>query len=65
MAITVLPAISVSRLAWIARLDLAVERGGGLVEHQDRRVLQDHAGDGDRWRWPPDSLTPRSPTWAS
>src|SRR5687768_16987685 len=24
-------------------LDLAVERGGGLVEHQDRRVLQDHA----------------------
>ena len=28
-------------------LDLAVERGGGLVEHQDRRVLQDHAGDGD------------------
>src|SRR5688572_1683118 len=24
-------------------LDLAVERGGGLVEHQDRRVLEDHA----------------------
>ena len=28
-------------------LDLAVERGGGLVEHQDRRVLQDHARDRD------------------
>ena len=47
MAITVLPAISVSRLCLDRGLDLAVERGGGLVEHQDRRVLQDHAGDGD------------------
>ena len=28
-------------------LDLAVERRGRLVEHQDRRVLEDHAGDGD------------------
>ena len=28
-------------------LDLAVERRGRLVQHQDRRVLQDHAGDGD------------------
>ena len=28
-------------------LDLAVERRGGLVEHQDRRVLQHHARDRD------------------
>src|SRR5215470_4711247 len=28
-------------------LDLAVERGGRLIEHQDRRILQDHACDGD------------------
>ncbi len=29
------------------RLRLGVERRGGFVEHQDRRVLQDHPGDGD------------------
>ena len=28
-------------------LDLAVERRGGLVEHQNRRVLEDDARDGD------------------
>ena len=28
-------------------LALGVEGGGGLVEEQDRRVLQDGAGDGD------------------
>ena len=28
-------------------LDFAVERGGRLVEHQDRRVFEDHARDGD------------------
>ena len=28
-------------------LDLGIERRGGLVQHQDRRVLQDHARDGD------------------
>src|SRR5205823_974247 len=28
-------------------LDLAIERRRGLVEHQDGRVLEDHAGDGD------------------
>ena len=30
-----------------ARLGLDVERAGRLVEHQDRRVLQDGAGNGD------------------
>ena len=29
------------------KLDLAVERRGRLVEHQDRRVLEDHARDRD------------------
>ena len=29
------------------RLDLGIERRGRLVEHQDRRVLQNHAGEGD------------------
>src|SRR5215831_9891841 len=29
------------------RFDLAVERGGRFVEHQDRRVLEDDARDGD------------------
>ena len=47
IAITVLPAISVPRLCLDRGLDLAVERGGGLVEHQDRRVLEDHARDRD------------------
>src|SRR5215470_4602110 len=28
-------------------LDLAVERGGGFIEHQDRSVFQDHARDRD------------------
>ena len=28
-------------------LDLAVECGGGFVQHQDRRVLEDHARDRD------------------
>jgi hypothetical protein len=46
MAITVLPSISL-QLLLDRRLDLGVERRGRLVEHQDRRVLQQHAGDGD------------------
>ncbi len=29
------------------RLDLRIERRGRLVEDQDRRVLEQHAGDGD------------------
>jgi hypothetical protein len=30
-------------------LYLAVERGRGLIEHQDGRVAQDHARDSDAW----------------
>ena len=27
------------------RFDLRIERRGGLVQHQDRRVFEDHAGE--------------------
>ena len=47
MAITVLPCHQLVEIVLDRRLDLEVERGGGLVEHQDRRVLQQHAGDRD------------------
>ena len=47
IAITVLPSIRLEQLLLDRELDLAVERRGGLVEHQDRRVLQDHARDRD------------------
>jgi hypothetical protein len=46
-------------------LDLAVERRGRFVEHQDRRVLQHDARDRDALALPAASLTPRSPTCAS
>ena len=63
MAITVLPAIRVSRLDWIA-LHL-LSSAEVACPAPGRRVLEDDPGDSDPWRWPPDSLTPRSPTWAS
>ena len=47
IAITVLPAISVVEALLDRGLHFAVERGRRLVEHQDRRVLQDHARDRD------------------
>ena len=47
IAITVRPCISDVELLLDRRLDLAVQRRGRLVQHQDRRVLQDHPGDGD------------------
>ena len=65
MAITVLPAISVSRLAWIAAsTSLSSEEVAssstriGAFFRMTRAIAM-------RWRWPPESLTPRSPTWAS
>src|SRR3546814_19666288 len=39
-------------------LDLGVERRGRLVEHQDRGVLQDHAGDRDTLALPARQLHP-------
>ena len=51
------------------RLDLAlglrVERRGGLVEDQDRRVLQNARAIATRCFSPPESLRPRSPTIVS
>ena len=47
MAITVLLAHQLLQAFLDRRLDLRIERRGRLVEHQDRRVLQDDAGDGD------------------
>ena len=38
---------SAPRLAWIAASTSLVERRGRLVEHQDRRILEDHARDRD------------------
>jgi hypothetical protein len=42
-----LPSISVPNEAWIAASTLGFERRGRLVQHQDRRVLQDHPRDRD------------------
>src|SRR5215218_6134980 len=44
MISAVRPAVRVLKLSWIA-LGLGVHRAGGLVEDQDRRVLDDGAGD--------------------
>ncbi len=46
-------------------LGLRVHRAGGLVEDEDGRVLDDGAAIERRWRWPPESFTPRSPTSVS
>ena len=43
-------------------LGLAVEAGGGLVQDQDRRIGRKARASATRWRSPPESLTPRSPT---
>ena len=47
MAITVLPSIRSGKRFLDRGLDLGIERRGRLVQHQDRRILDDHAGDGD------------------
>ena len=47
MAITVLPRISSDKLLLDRRLDLAIKGGGGFVEDQDRRILEDDPSNGD------------------
>ena len=47
MAMTVLPSITVSSVSWIAASTSLSSARGRLVEHQDRRVLQDHPGQRD------------------
>ena len=46
-------------------LGFGVERRGGLVEDQDRRVLEEARAMAMRWRWPPDRRLPRSPITVS
>ena len=47
MTIDVRPASATASACWIWRLGLGVEVGGGLVEHDDGRVLEQHPGDGE------------------
>ena len=47
MAMTVLPFMRLTSCSWIAASTSLVERARRLVEHQDGRILQQHAGDGD------------------
>ena len=46
-------------------LALIVERAGRLVENQDARVGDSARAIAIRWRWPPESVEPRSPTMVS
>ena len=51
-----MPSIQIGT-GWLDRsLDLGVERFSGLVEQQDRRVLDHSATIAMRWRWPPEKL---------
>ena len=47
MTIVVRPSQSVCSAFWIACSDFGIERRGRLVEKDDRRVLEEGAGDGD------------------
>jgi hypothetical protein len=46
-------------------LGFGVEGRGGFVEDEDRRVLEQARAMARRWRWPPESSTPFSPTRVS
>ena len=43
-------------------LGFRIQCRGRFVENQYRRVLEQRARDREPWRWPPESLTPFSPT---
>ena len=65
MAITVLPFISSYRLAWMAA---STSLSSALVASSSSRMGASFSitrAMATRWRWPPLSFTPRSPTWAS
>ena len=48
------------------RLGRRVHRGGGVVEDEHARVHDERArAIAIRWRWPPESVTPRSPITVS
>jgi hypothetical protein len=42
-------------------LAFGIQRAGGLVEQQDRRIAQMARAMAMRWRWPPDRRAPFSP----
>jgi len=62
MAMTVRPRIKRPSASRIASSDSTVERGGGFIQQQDRRVLQERTRDGDTLPLATRNLTPRSPT---
>ena len=62
---TVRPLISPSSCSWIAA---STSESSAEVASSSTRIgasLRITRASAMRWRWPPDSLTPRSPTWAS
>ena len=65
MAMTVLPAISRCSWLWIAA---STSLSSAEVASSSTRIgafLSNTRAIATRWRWPPESFTPRSPTWAS
>jgi hypothetical protein len=65
MAMTVLPCIISSRLSWMAT---STSESSALVASSSSRIgafLSITRAMATRWRWPPDSLMPRSPTRVS
>ena len=65
MAMTVLPSIILSRLSWMAA---STSESSALVASSSSRIgasLSMTRAMAMRWRWPPESFTPRSPTCAS
>ena len=65
MTTDVRPSISRSQRVDDRLLGRRIQTGRRLVENQDRRVADDRAAIAMRWRWPPESVTPRSPTIVS
>ena len=65
IAITVLPSITAWRVSWIAA---STSESRAEVASSRIRIgasLRMARASAMRWRWPPDNLMPRSPTWAS
>ena len=65
IATTVLPSINRYRLRWIAD---STSESSALVASSSSRIGASFSitrAIAIRWRWPPDSFTPRSPTCAS
>ncbi|KAG1439223.1 hypothetical protein G6F55_013781 [Rhizopus delemar] len=65
IAITVLPPISSSRLSWIAASTSESSAEVASSSTRSGASFSSTRAMAMRWRWPPDSFTPRSPTWAS